>query len=611
MPDDCHSMKKTSKRASGPRLAALLLFLLMLLPLPSALLRAGEAEEPFRLTAELLEEGELRLLWRIAPAHKLYANQIRVELEEGEAVPGAPVLPEGEPVVDPLTGERSVAYHDSLDCRVAVTGAKGPYVLRVRYQGCADGGVCFPPESSLLRVDPARPGPVAVERVPVTFGVMAVSPDAADEPVAAEGGGTSAVARTLAEGSLWKVAGVFLLFGLLLSFTPCILPMLPILSSIIAGEARPTRLRGFLLALVYSSGMAVVYTAVGVAAGLAGEGLSGFLQQPPVLLGFALLLILLSLSMFDLYELQIPTSLQARLNAASGRMKGGRFPAVFVMGAISALVVGPCVAAPLAGTLVYISRTGEVLQGGLALFSMAMGMSVPLLLLGLSAGFLLPKAGGWMQGVKHLFGVLLVAVAVYMASPVLPAPAVLAAWGALFVLSARLLGLFRRGPAPRTAGSVAARALAFASLLLAGSLFLGAATGARSPLDPFAGLRGAGEHEGLVFRDVRSGEELDRALREAGRRAMLDVTADWCVSCRKLEAVTFRDPRVLGAAEGVLLLRLDVTSNGEEERRLMKRFGVFGPPALIFFDEGGAERTELRAVGFVPPEELLERLRRP
>ncbi|TCD47241.1 protein-disulfide reductase DsbD [Chlorobium sp. N1] len=603
-------MMNPSKRASGPRLAALLLSLLLLLPFGGPL-RAGEAEEPFRLTAELLAEGTLSLRWDIAPGHKLYRDQIRLELESGEAVPGAPVLPEGEPVVDPLTGERSVAYHDSLDCRVAVTGAKGPYVLRVWHQGCADGGVCFPPESSLLRVDPARPGPVAVERVPVTFGVVPVSPAAVDEPVAAEGDSTSAVARTLAEGSLWKVAGAFLIFGLLLSLTPCILPMLPILSSIIAGEERPTRLRGFLLAFVYSAGMAVVYTAVGVAAGLAGEGLSGFLQQPPVLIGFSLLLVLLSLSMFDLYQLQIPASLQARLNAASGRMRGGRFPGVFVMGAISALVVGPCVAAPLAGTLVYISRTGDVVQGGLALFSMAMGMSVPLLLLGLSAGFLLPKAGGWMQEVKHLFGALLVAVAIYMASPVLPPALVLVAWGALFVLSAWLLGLFRRDPAPRAAGSLVRRALAFASLLLACSLFVGAATGARSPLDPFAGLRGGEDRGGLAFREVRSEAELDSLLRAAGRPAMLDVTADWCVSCRRLEAVTFRDPRVLRATEGMLLLRLDVSANGEEERRLMKRFGVFGPPALIFFDEGGEERTELRTVGFVGPDELLGRLQRP
>jgi len=356
-------------------------------------------------------------------------------------------LPEGISTVDVETGESSVIYHDQLDILVPVTASQGPFRLSVTHQGCSEDGLCYPPSTTKFTVDPATPGALSAVHEQSSFLLSPESPFQAEPPVAASPIEESSLATaTLQEGSLWKIALAFFVFGLLLAFTPCVLPMLPILSAIIAGEGETTRSRSFLLSLVYSGGLALVYTLLGIAAGLAGEGLAGFLQQPAVLVGFAVLLVVLSLSMFDVYQLQVPSSLQNSLNNASGRLKGGRIVGVFLMGAISALVIGPCVAAPLAGTLVYISQTKNVVLGGLALFSMAVGISVPLLLIGLSAGWLLPRAGAWMAGVKYVFGILLIAVAIWMVTPVFPASVLLFLWGVLAILSAVFLGVMNGLP---------------------------------------------------------------------------------------------------------------------------------------------------------------------
>ncbi|ABB23404.1 protein-disulfide reductase DsbD [Pelodictyon luteolum] len=610
-------MKKGRERSGMFRAWSLVLLLALSGIVPaawSALHAAGPADpsSAFRLRGELLRNGSVSLRWEIAEGYKLYGDQVRLEVDSGSVSMTPPVLPEGEQALDPLTGEAAAVYHDSLRLTVPFTATGSPFVLRVWHQGCADEGICYPPAATLFRIDPEKPGPLRAEAGSAGFGVLPASPSASFEPPSDTA--PSPVMATLMEGSLWKIGAVFFVFGLLLSLTPCILPMLPILSSIIAGEASPSRSRGLLLALVYSAGMAVVYTGMGVAAGLAGEGLAGFLQQPPVLLGFAFLLILLSLSMFDLYQLQIPASLQKRLNSASVTLKGGRFPGVFLMGAISALVIGPCVAAPLAGTLIFISQTGDLLLGGMALFSMAAGMSVPLLLLGLSAGFLLPRAGGWMVAVKYLFGILLIAVAINMASPVLPPPAVMTAWAMLLVLAAYFLGVFQRSGGNASSLNLAGRATGFLCLLLAAVMVFGAATGARSPGDLLRVLGGTavdGRQPALQFLMISSDAELDRELRDADRPVMLDFSADWCVSCRELEHITFRDPEVAAALGRMRLLRVDVTRHTPEDRRLMKRFGVFGPPALVFFDSKGRELSGLRVDGFIAPKDLLELIRRP
>jgi thiol:disulfide interchange protein DsbD len=429
-------------------------------------------------------------------------------------------------------------------------------------------------------------------------------------PATAPDDDAGALANALRGHHFWSVIAVFFGAGLLLSLTPCVLPMLPILSSIIVGNlagapsAAPRR-RGLLLAASYSLGMALVYTALGIAAGLAGRGLAAALQTPAALGTFGVLLVLLSLSMFGAYELQLPSALTTRLTQASHRLQGGQAAGVFAMGGLSALIVSPCVAAPLAGALLYLSQTRDVLLGGSALFALACGMSVPLLLVGASAGALLPRAGRWMEGVKQFFGVLLLAVAIWMVQPVLPPSLALAAWGALLVLAAALLWPQpMAGTAPAGLAATWRRAGAGFALLLALAEIGGAAAGgadALQPLAPFAGARAAGPvaaADALPFRTVRSVQELDDALRSAGRPVMLDFYADWCVSCKEMDRFTFSDPAIRQRLANALLLRADVTADTAADRALLKRFSLFGPPGTIFFDAQGNELRTVRVVGF-------------
>ena len=424
--------------------------------------------------------------------------------------------------------------------------------------------------------------------------------------------------EVLASGRLWLVIGAFFAAGVLLSLTPCVLPMLPILSSIIVGQGgTPSRARGFFLAFSYSLGMALLYTVLGVAAGLAGGGLAAYLQKPWVLTLFALLLIGFSLSMFGVYEIQLPSRFTGGVSDATQRLPAGKFFSVFVMGALSALIVSPCVAAPLAGALLYISQTGNVAVGGLALFALAWGMSVPLLLLGLSAGTLLPRAGPWMETVKYFFGLLLLSVALWIVQPVLPAVVAQLLWGALLIALAALLGLFQRVEA-NTPRVWLRKSAAVAAMVFGVSQFIGVAAGGTDTLKPLAGVVGAGKGAAAVvatgepvavnFRKIKSVAELDEALRTAGKPVMLDFYADWCVSCKEMERFTFTDARVQAKLAGALLLKADVTANNAEDRELLKRFKLFGPPGTIFFDPKGEELAGARVIGFQDADRFLQSL---
>lgn len=607
------------------RLSRLLLLLLFLLIPVQSVFSAGflDPEDAFRLKAEYTGSRSLVLDWEIAEGYKLSGDQVKVNLKSGRADLGVPVLPAGERVKDPSSGEESVVYHRQLHAEVPVSGASGVFTVAVVYQGCSEDGLCYPPFTRIVTVDPARPGMLKVVVDPESggFGGFAVTENAAgDSSPAVEPAGKdddfSLAQSTLASRSLWKIALAFLFFGMLLSVTPCVLPMIPILSSIIVGDGGSGRGRSFMLAVAYSLGMALVYTLLGVSAGLAGEGFAGALQQPRVLKLFAILLVVLALSMFDVYQLQIPVFMQSALSKTCGRLKGGRIAGVFLMGALSALIVGPCVAAPLAGTLVYISQTRDVVIGGVALFSMAIGMSVPLLLVGLSAGTLLPKAGAWMNGVKYLFGLLLIGVAIWMVSPVISGPAVLLLWGALAILSAVFLHVFeilQEKPSPMLRFGKALGIL----LLLAGILELaGAASGGDNPLQPlskfrtFSGNTPSPAVDGGLFTRIRTEAELERALASAEKPVMLDFYADWCVSCKELDHFTFSDPEVRKRMESMTLLQVDVTANSAEDKALMKRFSIFGPPAIIFFDASGREIQGSRIAGFVKAKPFLDHLGR-
>jgi thiol:disulfide interchange protein DsbD len=588
-----------------------------------------DPEQAFVPSAELTARNSVLFHWKIAKSYKLYRDQVTVNVTEGQASLGKPVFPEGILFTDPTTGEKQVIYHDELKVEVPITKASGPFSVSVEYQGCSEDGLCYPPMSRSFQVDPSKPGALAEMGAPDAGASAGLQPAASESAPAvtsnsekaAEAGGKddlSLAQSTLESGSWWKIAAAFLLFGLLLSFTPCVLPMVPILSSIIVGEGETTKTKSFLMALAYCLGMALVYTSLGVAAGLAGEGLAGALQKPWVLVMFSLLLVGLSLSMFDVYQLQVPAALQSSLTKTSGKLKGGKFAGVFLMGAISALIVGPCVAAPLAGTLVYISQTKDVFIGGLALFSMAMGMSMPLLLIGLSAGSLLPKAGAWMIGVKYVFGLLLIAVAIWMVTPVLPPQALMAAWGALAILCAVFAGVFGHQSEKLTIGGKFTKALGLVLFIIGVMELAGAASGTTNPLEPLAGLRGGssgtittGEAARLNFKRIRSIEELERELQaSAGKPVMLDFYADWCVSCKELEKFTFSNAKVQQGLAGYTLLQVDVTANTDDDKALMKRFGLFGPPGIIFFDKSGQELTDNRIVGFVEAEEFLGHLKK-
>jgi thiol:disulfide interchange protein DsbD len=367
------------------------------------------------------------------------------------------------------------------------------------------------------------------------------------------------------------------------------------------------------LAASYSLGMALVYTALGVAAGLAGVGLAAALQNPWVLGAFALGLAALALSMFGVYELQLPAAFSGRMASASQRLPAGRFIPVFVMGGLSALIVSPCVAAPLAGALVYLSQTGNVLLGGSALFSLAAGMSVPLLLVGASAGAVLPRAGAWMNEIKRLFGLLLLGVALWTVQSILPAALTLALWGALLISAAVMLVSQTHGHQHgRWARSLWRRCSAAVIAVLGMLQLIGAASGGSDPLQPLAHLARRADtgtsSAALQFGALRSVAELDAALRSAGRPVMLDFYADWCVSCKEMERFTFTDPAVQRKLRGAMLLRADVTANNADDRALLKRFGLFGPPGTVFFDASGREVADARIVGFQNSAQFLKTL---
>jgi len=426
----------------------------------------------------------------------------------------------------------------------------------------------------------AIPQPVTTLLPPLTPPVAATAP--ADDAGRLE--------AALKSGRLLLILPLFALLGLGLSFTPCVLPMVPILSSIIVGEgANTSRARGLLLSVAYSLGMAIVYTALGVGAGLAGAGLAAALQNAWVLGSFALLMAALSLSMFGYYELQVPAALQSKLSTVSNRQSSGKLAGVFVMGAISALIVGPCVAAPLAAALLYISQSRDVVIGGAALFAMAVGMSVPLILVGVSAGALLPRAGMWMDAVKRFFGVLMLAMGWWLVSPVLSPAVQMIGWAALLTGYGVYLLAHRGKWVGKLVGVVAA--------VLGLMQLVGVASGGRDPLAPLAHL--GAKHETLAFQRIKTVQQLDALLAQTGgRTVMLDFYADWCVSCKEMEKLTFVDPQVRAKLANSLLLQVDVTANDADDKAMLKRFGLFGPPGIILFDKQGREIDGARVIGF-------------
>ncbi len=586
-------------------------------------------EQAFRVSARVIDAGTVEVSFDIADGYYLYRDKLGFVAEQ--AALGAPDIPPGKMKKDEIFGDVEV-HRGQLPIRLPLSASGEVVTLKVMSQGCADAGVCYPPSEQTVRLDPAQPGvrvwpagldgdsaggglldrlrsPTAAASSPGTDTPVASGPAAPPDAAGPDDG--SLAASLLRGGNLWLVAVTFFGFGLALSFTPCVLPMVPILSGIIVGHgAHISRGRAFALSLAYVLGMAVTYAIAGVAAGLSGTLLATALQNAWVLGGFALVFVVLALSMFGFYELQLPTALQSRLSDTANHRRGS-CGSIVAMGALSALIVGPCVAAPLAGALLYIAQTGDAALGGLALFALALGMGAPLIAVGIASRSLLPHTGPWMEGVKRFFGVLLLATAIWIAQPVLPALLAMLAWAALLIASSIYLHALDPLPAHAKGWHKLWKGVGVIALLAGASILIGAAAGSRDPLQPLSVLRGGAAADlKPVFEPVRSAAELDARLSAAIRPVMLDFYADWCVSCKEMERDTFADPKVAARLAGFTLLKADVTANDAEHRALLKRFGLYGPPGILFFGPDGREIDSARTVGFVLPDAFAARLDR-
>jgi len=567
-------------------------------------------DEAFQPLLSALDGNNVEVAIRVAPGYYLYKEKFSATVISDKAQSGKLELPPGEQKFDQYFGEMEV-YHNDVFAKLPLARATPDAMdveLEVRYQGCADGGICYPPVTKLMSV--SLPAATTVSAL-----AAAVPTASAGAPVSEQ----ARLAQLISGSSMLLVIATFFGAGLLLAFTPCVLPMVPILSGIIAGEGdKISPSRGFSLALTYVMGMALVYTAAGIVAAAVGLQLQAVFNQPWVLTVFAGLFVVLALGMFGLFNLQMPSSIQSRLSAVSGSQKSGTYIGAFVMGALSSLIVTACVAPPLVATLTVIGQTGDMVRGGSALFALSMGMGTPLLFVGASAGKLIPRAGPWMDAVKNAFGFMMLGLAIWMMSRVLPGEVTLALWAVLiFMIGVTLGGLTTVTPeAPgiqRLSKGFGLLSIIYGAVLLIGSL-----AGSDSMLRPLAALNTGGggsvvaEERGLAFRRVKTTADLDTALAEAasqGKPAMLDFYADWCVSCIEMEKYTFTDANVQDALSNTVLLKADVTANDEQDQALLERFGVFGPPTIIFFGNDGLQRHGYEVVGYVKAKEFADHVR--
>lgn len=582
-------------------------------------------DQAFGLSIRVKDGDTLIADFKPAKDYYLYRDKIEFKLPDGaDARITRVALPRGDLKSDPTFGQTEV-YHQPFQAVISLNrnqSSADKLTLHATYQGCNEPvGVCYPPINKSFNL--------ALPVITAMAGAASGSAEAASRPAAGaelfQPSSTTSrelprsdsvdIARLFKGKSFWLIVLSFLGFGLLLAFTPCMFPMIPILSGIVVGHGeRLTRTRAFGLSAAYVLGMAITYAAAGVVAGLSGTMLSSALQNAWVLGGFALVFVLLSLSMFGLYELQLPSFLQSKLSDEVNHFKGGHVTGVFAMGALSALIVGPCVAAPLAGALLYISQTRDVVLGGAALFSMAIGMGLPLIVVGTSAGALLPRAGSWMEAVNRVFGVVLLGMAIWLISPVIPAVLHMLLWAGLLIVSAIYLHALDSLPPGASGFRKLWKGVGVIALLIGVALLVGALSGGRDILQPLSGLRMASAGPGSVtstitplpFQRVKTVADLDERIRQAqGKYVMLDFYADWCVSCKEMERFTFSDPRVRGKLSDVVLLQADVTANDADDVALLKRFSLFGPPGILFFDRQGQEIPAVRVIGTLAADRFL------
>ena len=585
-------------------------------------------DEAFKMSIDVRDANTLIANFEPAKDYYLYRDKIAFEPKDSNTFIENIALPQGKIKDDQTFGETEVydkPFQAIISLKREISETEQPLNLAATYQGCNEPiGVCYAPISKDIDlILPAMKAAVDMVAGAVSGNASAATPDAAEElfqirpsvPVIETE--SYKIDRMFETGDFWLILTGFFGIGLLLAFTPCVFPMFPILSGIIATRGKHlTRSRGFILALAYVLGMAITYALAGIAAGLSGAMLSAALQNAWVLGTFALVFVLLAFSMFGFYELQLPGSLQSKLSEEAGHLKGGHLTSVFGMGALSALIVGPCVAAPLAGALIYISQTRDVVLGGSALFVMALGMGVPLLLLGASAGVLLPKSGPWMESIKQFFGVLLLGVAIWLISPVISEVVHMLLWAALLIISA--IYLHAIDPLPERASGLRKffKGVGVIALLTGVALLIGVLSGSRDVLQPLSKLNitsvstkeianiNQGSH--LPFQPVKSIAELDEVIDQSkGKYLMVDFYADWCISCKEMERFTFTDTRVQERLKDVVLLQIDVTDGTPDDAALLKHFNLFGPPGILFIDPQGQEIPNIRVIGFQNKDDFL------
>jgi len=566
-------------------------------------------EEAFVVDARVAKQ-KLLIDFTLAEDIYLYKDKISITMLPNDKIAlGDIKLPAGEE----HEGER--VYSNALHLQIPLlrqteAAGKASFEAIVAFQGCSEQGLCYEPQTKRFDLN--------LEMADLQE-VKASSIKALKSETAQEVQTEDPITALLSDGNIFYIVGGFFVFGLLLSLTPCVFPMVPILSSVIISHgSEMTTKKAFLLSMVYVQAMALTYTIAGIIAGLSGAGVQAAFQTPWVIGAFAGVFILLALSMFGLFEIQMPQALQSYLNKkTNGQSKG--YASIAVMGLFSALIVGPCVAAPLAAALGFISQTGDAVLGAMALYALSMGMGVPLLIVGTGAGKFMPRPGAWMDAVKSIFGVLMLAVAVWMLSRILGQSLVMFLWAALAMFVAVMTGAFDLSTQSSCRPCYGARkSIGLILFLYAAALFLGSLTHASSILNPLEKLipkqiQAQGALSQAVkensFKKIHSIAELDAILEQAkGKKVMLDFYADWCTSCKELEHLTFSDTRVKKALAEYLLIQADITSNSDEEKALSQRFGLFGPPAIIFYDTQGKEIRSKRSIGFLPPEALLKKL---
>ena len=567
-----------------------------------------EVDDAFQLSTEI-EGNRFIARWVIAEGHYLYQDKMDI-IPSDQKIDTLPLqLSPGEEKQDPIFNKLLYVYHDSAEVALPITNTNGAEdaVFKIKYQGCSEiSGICYPPQTREISI-----------RLPEIVAAATAGQDSADAATAAGGADVVSeqdrIANTLKKGDTWVTLLVFFGAGLLLALTPCVFPMIPILMGIIVGQGENQTVRStFILSLVYVLAMALTYTVVGILVGLSGENIQAWFQNPWIISAFVAIFIALSFSMFGFYELQMPASIQSKITQISNSQQGGTLTGVAIMGFLSALIVGPCVTAPLVGALIYIAETGDAALGGLALFSLSMGMGTPLLAIGASAGKVLPKAGPWMDAVKAVFGVMLLGLGVWMLERVAPAAFTMALWAALLIVSAVYMGAIDSLPDDASGWRKLWKGTGLLLLVYGIVLIIGLASGGRDIFHPLKGIAisgGAGSEQAthMPFKQIKGVDGLNAALAEArsqGKTVMLDFYADWCVSCKEMELLTFTDAGVQQALADTVLLQADVTPNDEQDKALYKHFGIIGPPSIMFFDSNGNERKNFRVVGFVPADKF-------